>query len=452
MSNAQDLLSILGGAGGASNRPSASRAGGVGSTTSGTTETSILNFKAGKMNTRLKPNGKYLVEPDSRRGELHIVWTTAGAAVAGGSVGHLKLEWKDRRTKTTVNTIPIFPADDATFERVETGREGDRVYLLQCGNNNADSRHFFWMQDKDVEPDEDICVKVNLYMSDYSEAVSAAGIATSTTAGGATTAGAGGMDNAELLRIMQGALGGSQGGIHDAIDAEGARTSTVPGSDSIPTSTTNGSAGGQQVDALGNILENLGMPNNGTPNNAAAATTAGGLGGLTLADLQGAMAGLATASPPSAATATAGPPLSELASSSIISESGILNDPSMVARLIALLPEGQRTESQLRENIRSPQVAQCLQRLTSALAEEGASSFNSIIANFQLDPSDGAEAMAGGNPIEAFLNCLLKDVERKEGVKRIDEEEKEMDGEEGGGSGETKEDGGNDGDGKMDES
>mmetsp|Transcript_26183 Transcript_26183/g.47183 ORF Transcript_26183/g.47183 Transcript_26183/m.47183 type:complete len:290 (-) Transcript_26183:139-1008(-) len=289
-------------------------------------------------------------------------------------------------------------------------------------------------------------------MSDYSEAASAAGIATSTTAGGATTAGAGGMDNAELLRIMQGALGGSQGGIHDAIDAEGARTSTVPGSDSIPTSTTNGSAGGQQVDALGNILENLGMPNNGTPNNAAAATTAGGLGGLTLADLQGAMAGLATASPPSAATATAGPPLSELASSSIINESGILNDPSMVARLIALLPEGQRTESQLRENIRSPQVAQCLQRLTSALAEEGASSFNSIIANFQLDPSDGAEAMAGGNPIEAFLNCLLKDVERKEGVKRIDEEEKEMDGEEGGGSGETKEDGGNDGDGKMDES
>mmetsp|Transcript_26182 Transcript_26182/g.47181 ORF Transcript_26182/g.47181 Transcript_26182/m.47181 type:complete len:210 (-) Transcript_26182:139-768(-) len=209
-------------------------------------------------------------------------------------------------------------------------------------------------------------------MSDYSEAASAAGIATSTTAGGATTAGAGGMDNAELLRIMQGALGGSQGGIHDAIDAEGARTSTVPGSDSIPL-IANGSAGGQQVDALGNILENLGMPNNGTPAAAggAAATAAGG---LTLSDLQGAMAGLATASPPSAATATAtaGAPLSELASSSIINESGILNDP------------------------------------------------------------------------------------------KIDEEEKEMDGEEGGGSGETKEDGGggdkdekdgdNDGDGKMDES
>ena len=33
-----------------------------------------------------------------------------------------------------------------------------------------------------------------------------------------------------------------------------------------------------------------------------------------------------------------------------------------------------------------------------------------------------------GNPIEAFLNCLLNVVEREEGVKKIDEEEKEVDG------------------------
>ena len=92
-----------------------------------------------------------------RRGELHIVWTSTTAAAVGGGVGgvggvsttagHLKLEWKDRRTKTVVNTIPIFPEDDATFERVETGREGDRVYLLQNngeGRASSDSRHFFW--------------------------------------------------------------------------------------------------------------------------------------------------------------------------------------------------------------------------------------------------------------------------------------------------------------------
>ena len=59
-------------------------------------------------------------------------------------------------------------------------------------------------------------------MSDYSKAESTPGIATSNTAGGAATAasgatavGAGGMDNAELLRIMQGLLGRSQGELHD---------------------------------------------------------------------------------------------------------------------------------------------------------------------------------------------------------------------------------------------
>lgn len=90
------------------------------------------------------------------------------------------------------------------------------------------------------------------------------------------------------------------------------------------------------------------------------------------------------------------------------------------------------------DNLRSPQVMQCLQRLTAALAEDG-SSFNSIIANFQLEPSDGGEALARGDPIEAFLNCLLRDVERKEGVKKKDD----------GGDGEGGE--GKDGDDKMDE-
>merc|ERR1719469_326824 len=162
-------------------------------------------------------------------------------------------------------------------------------------------------------------------------------------------------------------------------------------------------------------------PPNSSPTPAAGSA---GAGGLTLADLQGAMAGLATASPPPGSATSNGPPppLSEMASKAIIDDSGILSDPSTVARLVALLPEGQRTESQLRENIHSPQVAQCLQRLTAALAEEGTESYNSIIANFQLNPSDGVQS---GNPIEAFLQCLLKDVEKKEGVKEIDKDGKE---------------------------
>jgi len=85
------------------------------------------------------------------------------------------------------------------------------------------------MQDKNTEPDEELCVKVNLYLSDVASAATEAGTSTSAADGssGAAPAAADGMDNAELLRIMQGALG--SGG------AEGASMGTVPGSNSVPT-------------------------------------------------------------------------------------------------------------------------------------------------------------------------------------------------------------------------
>lgn len=132
MSNAQDLLSILGGAA----RP-ATRANPT------SMEKTILSFKAGKMNAELQPNGKYIVSPDTRRGQINLVWTSTNVAPSSGTAGgQLTVEWKDRRTMTTVNTYAIFPDDNATFERVETGNDADRVYLLQYGSN--ESRYFFW--------------------------------------------------------------------------------------------------------------------------------------------------------------------------------------------------------------------------------------------------------------------------------------------------------------------
>ena len=94
------------------------------------------------------------------------------------------------------------------------------------------------MQDKNTEPDEELCVKVNLYLSDVASAATEAGSSTSTSdgSGAAPAAGGDGMDNAELLRIMQGALG--SGG------AEGASMVTVPGSNSVPT------AGAGQVSCI----------------------------------------------------------------------------------------------------------------------------------------------------------------------------------------------------------
>ena len=95
------------------------------------------------------------------------------------------------------------------------------------------------MQDKNTEPDEELCVKVNLYLSDVASAATEAGsssAADGSSGAAAPAAGGDGMDNAELLRIMQGALG--SGG------AEGASMGTVPGSSSVPT------AGAGQVSCI----------------------------------------------------------------------------------------------------------------------------------------------------------------------------------------------------------
>ena len=49
---------------------------------------------------------------------------------------------------------------------------------------------------------------------------------------------------------------------------------------------------------------------------------------------------------------------------------------------------------------------------------------NSILANFRLDPADGASALEAGNPIQAFLDCILRQVEREreEGASGTEEE------------------------------
>eukprot|EP00567_Pseudictyota_dubia_P013504 CAMPEP_0197446254 /NCGR_PEP_ID=MMETSP1175-20131217/11244_1 /TAXON_ID=1003142 /ORGANISM="Triceratium dubium, Strain CCMP147" /LENGTH=125 /DNA_ID=CAMNT_0042977335 /DNA_START=30 /DNA_END=404 /DNA_ORIENTATION=+ len=112
------------------------------------------------MKTELQPNGKYLVTPDNRRGQVNLVWQAQPSSGSGGSGsggggggGVLKFEWKDRRTRTVVDSLSVFPEDGCTYTKVPTGRDGDRVFLLQYGRS-SDRRFFFWMQDK-WSPDKD---------------------------------------------------------------------------------------------------------------------------------------------------------------------------------------------------------------------------------------------------------------------------------------------------------
>jgi len=58
-----------------------------------------------------------------------------------------------------------------------------------------------------------------------------------------------------------------------------------------------------------------------------------------------------------------------------------------------------------------------LRSLTSALLPDDNGSmdgYHSVLANFQLDASDGQKALSEGkSPIQAFLDCVLASVEKE---------------------------------------
>lgn len=77
-------------------------------------------------------------------------------------------------------------------------------------------------------------------------------------------------------------------------------------------------------------------------------------------------------------------------------------DKSDLDRLIALLPENQKTSQGLHDNISSPQFLQGLDSLTYALNSEN---LPAIISSFGLDME---EANKYANGVEAFIKCIIK--------------------------------------------
>lgn len=162
-----------------------------------------------------------------------------------------------------------------------------------------------------------------------------------------------------------------------------------------------------QVDTLSSILENLGMPQQTT-----AGTTTNQ---LTLADLQGAMAGIQEMQ-----TQTN---LSDIITNESIQN--LLDDEAVRNRLLQFLPEHQQSEEYLRENLTCASVRRSLMLLSNAIADED--TYASVIANFQLDAIAGQDQLAQGNPIAAFLDCITASVqaESKEEDAEMKEESKD---------------------------
>jgi hypothetical protein len=101
-------------------------------------------------------------------------------------------------------------------------------------------------------------------------------------------------------------------------------------------------------------------------------------------------------------------PLSLLADSATVDE--LMTDSATVQSLLPHLPEGQRSASELRSTLLSPQFQQALGSLTGALQGEN---FNTVFANFELDPADGQDAVVQGDGVGAFVAALQAAADRR---------------------------------------
>ena len=263
----------------------------------------LLSFKAGKVELALQENGKFLATPDTRRCQVNLNYNEDSQLV---------WEWFDRREKKVMDTIRI--TDPVKLERADVPKSqdadcNDRVYYWKLDSE----WRMIWLQDK--EEDSELIDKVNNILKETTKP---------------STVG----------------------------PAEGGDTASDGGSDPVSArSPSSVSTTTRQVDALSNILENLGMPqgvdkNNTTAPSAAAPPAAAGAGGtLTLADLQSAMGGVQTHQenyhPPG---------LHEFVTPGAISS--LLANEDVRNRLMQELPEEQRSAEFLESCLRSPQVQQ----------------------------------------------------------------------------------------------
>ena len=96
-------------------------------------------------------------------------------------------------------------------------------------------------------------------------------------------------------------------------------------------------------------------------------------------------------------------------------------DEETKQKLIALLPENQRTEKGFYENINSAQFRQGLRSLTYALDSEN---LPAVISSFGLDMNEAQKYFDG---VEAFVKCIVAKYEKKEDKKEGKIEDKKDD-------------------------
>lgn len=109
--------------------------------------TSIIKFKCGRMTHEKLPDGSFRVTALPERGFLdlglqdsvpRLIWSTRTGEVPNDSNNNFVLTKREQ-----------------SVEKVSTGKESERV-LLVSSTTRPERKHFFWIQEPDVEGDEHI--------------------------------------------------------------------------------------------------------------------------------------------------------------------------------------------------------------------------------------------------------------------------------------------------------
>jgi len=100
--------------------------------------------------------------------------------------------------------------------------------------------------------------------------------------------------------------------------------------------------------------------------------------------------------------------LGDVATGDAVDASGVLQDQTVVDRLLQHLPESQRNVGELATLVRAPQFRQALSQLTSALLTPD--NYASILANFGLEAQQ-----VSSDPVQGFLDAILAAVAKEKG-------------------------------------
>lgn len=361
------------------------RQGGL-SGSSGGTGSSLVEFRAGRMNMVGK-----MVHPDVRKGLVYLNQSEDGL---------MHFCWKDRVTGKVEDDLIVFP-DDFEFKRVEQCKTG-RVYVLKFKTSSR--RMFFWMQEPKTDKDEEYCRRVNELMNNPPSANR------SGSDSGDLQYMLNNMSQQQLMQLFGGV--GQMGGLTSLLGSmnRSSENSSSPRTASTPTSNRlNASTLLTPENSSSAIPRTPTAPKGVKGSNAGTKKSdASGGAGDDFPGLRSFITGLSGEA--SGGNGASGRPINIDLSTAIASSDAvnqIIADPERANTLSVHLPETDESDEskrqQIKETLSSPQFQQALSLFSNALQS---AQLGPVVSQFELSPEAVAAAYSGD--LEQFVKALEK--------------------------------------------